>query len=56
MTSGGPFPPVSVSAVERCLLQLMEKDGHLRRVIQPIAAVMLRIDQDHPLEVPGTFH
>lgn len=24
--------------------------------VQPVAAVMLRIDQDHPSKVPVTFH
>ena len=51
-------PPATFcgSVGERCLLLCVEKDRHLRRVIQPVAAVVLRIDQDHPLEVPATFH
>lgn len=31
MTSGGPFQPVSVAVVEKCLLWLRKKDRHLRR-------------------------
>lgn len=53
---GGLEQPPRDAAAARSLVQLTGEDRHPQRVIQPLAGGVLRIDQNHPLEVPVTFH